>query len=230
MKDKLTILVIEDHEDIQEVLRFNLEKEGFDVTIASDGAVGLKLARSAEPDLILLDLMLPKVDGLEVCRQLKADKSTQDIQMIMLTAKGEESDIVAGLTLGADDYVVKPFSPKEVIARVRAVLRRVQTQPKTEIETVLKADDLTMNLTKHEVRMGLDPVELTLAEFNLLKTLIAGRGRVFTRDQLIEKMRGPGITIIDRNIDVHVASLRKKLGQMSESILTVRGVGYRFQD
>jgi DNA-binding response OmpR family regulator len=195
---------------------------------------GVKEAREKRPSLILLDLMLPKMDGTEVCKLLKSKPETSTIPIIMLTAKGEESDVVLGLGIGADDYVVKPFSPKELVARIKSVLRRSQEQvaalePENDVE-LIKIGALTIDSRRHQVSLKKEVLALTLAEFNLLKTLAQNRGRVFTRDQLLEKVCGPDITVVDRNIDVHVASLRKKLKSMGEMILTVRGVGYRFQD
>ncbi len=224
-----TVLAIEDNPDILEILQFNLSREGFSVVKAMDGDEGLKQAFQVHPDLILLDLMLPKRDGIEVCRQLRARSDTKAIPIIMLTAKGEESDIVRGLEVGADDYVTKPFSPKELVARVKAALRRA-TAPSASPSEVIRFKELTIDLSRHEVTLGSEILRLTPAEFRLLKALVSARGRVFTRDQLIEKIGGPEVAIVDRNIDVHVSSLRKKLKNLGDDIMTVRGVGYRIRD
>jgi DNA-binding response OmpR family regulator len=234
MNKSNSILIIEDHADIIEILKYNLAREGYELYVATDGMQGVKEAREKRPSLILLDLMLPKMDGTEVCKLLKSKPETSTIPIIMLTAKGEESDVVLGLGIGADDYVVKPFSPKELVARIKSVLRRSQEQvaalePENDVE-LIKIGALTIDSRRHQVSLKKEVLALTLAEFNLLKTLAQNRGRVFTRDQLLEKVCGPDITVVDRNIDVHVASLRKKLKSMGEMILTVRGVGYRFQD
>ena len=223
------ILVIEDETDIQELLRYNLAKEGYKVTLAATGEEGLTLARQEHPNLILLDLMLPGMDGLEVCRRLQADGATRSIPIIMLTAKGEEADIVTGLELGAADYVTKPFSPKVLIARLRAVLRR-QVEVDTEEKSIIKVHDLTMHPGRHEVLVRGQPVELTITEFRLLQLLAQRPGWVFTRSQIVSRVHGDDYPVTDRSVDVLIVGLRKKLGPAGAYIETVRGVGYRFKD
>lgn len=224
------ILTIEDEPDILTVLEYNLSREGFNVLTAADGEEGVRLAAREKPDLVVLDLLLPKLDGIEVCRQLKLEASTRDIPIIMLTAKGEESDVVLGLGMGADDYMTKPFSPKELMARIRAVLRRGQRNRDDDGQKRLDFGTLVVDPDRHEVRADGEPVGLTATEFRLLHALAASPGRVFTRDQLIPRVIGHGAVVIDRNIDVHVRAIRKKLAEHGELIETVRGVGYRFRD
>lgn len=224
------ILIIEDEPDITEVLKYNLEKNHFHVSTAGTGEAGLAAARETLPDLVLLDLMLPGIDGLEVCRKLRDDPRTRDLPVIMLTAKGTESDVVVGLTLGADDYIVKPFNTSELMARIKAVLRRVEPREDETGGEVLSAGPLMVDLSKHEVKVEGTPTELTLSEFKLLSFLMRKKGRVFTRDQLLDAVVGPDVFVTARNIDVHVAALRKKLGKYGSYIVTVRGVGYRFEE
>jgi two-component system phosphate regulon response regulator PhoB len=224
------IIVIEDESDIRENLRFNLEREGFDVAVAEDGETGLALVRRERPDLVLLDLLLPKLDGMEVCRALKGDEATRDVPIIMVTAKADETDIVLGLGLGADDYATKPFSPRELIARVRAVLRRAEKQRSAPPEGErLVRGDLVVDTVRHEVTVAGRPVALTPTEFRLLLCLAARPGRVFGRDSLVSHVIGEGVSVVDRTIDVHVQAIRKKLGASRDLIETVRGVGYRFR-
>jgi two-component system phosphate regulon response regulator PhoB len=223
------ILVVEDEEDIRELLRYNLEKEGLQVTAAVSGEEGLALVDQTLPDLVLLDLMLPGMDGLEVCRRLKSDDRTRRLPLIMLTAKGEEADIVAGLELGADDYVTKPFSPRVLLARVRAVLRRRQAAPVPEGEHVT-VRDLVIHPGRHEVLLRGQPLELTATEFRLLHLLARKPGWVFTRSQIVSAIHGDDYPVSDRSVDVQVVSLRKKLGDYGSCVETIRGVGYRFQD
>lgn len=227
--DKSLILVIEDDADIRELVQYNLEREGFGVLVARDGREGLELAKRKTPALITLDLMLPGLSGLDVCKQLRAFAPTSGMKVIMLTAKGEEGDIVVGLEMGADDYLTKPFSVKELVARVRAVLRRgrVNAEPRAEH---LHAGPVGIHLANHEVRIGGKAVRMTLSEFRLLSTLISVPGRVFTRDQLLDKMTGGEAIIIDRNVDVHIRAIRKKMGRHGDCIEAIRGVGYKFRD
>lgn len=229
-----TILVIEDEADILEVLKYNLSKNGFDVLTAESGEKGLDLAGGKIPELVLLDLMLPGVDGLEVCRQLRSRERTRNIPIIMLTAKGAESDIVLGLTLGADDYLSKPFSPTELVARIKAVLRRNETGASGRREEadsgMLRLGPIVLDAQKHEVTVENKAVSLTLSEFKLLRFLVQRRGRVFTRDQLLDAVVGPDVFVTARNIDVHVGALRRKLGDAGRYIITVRGVGYRMEE
>jgi len=223
------ILVVDDEEDILELVRYHLERDGYRVRCEVSGENALKTARSKLPDLIVLDLMLPGLDGLEVCRLLKKDPKTEHIPIMMLTAKGEESDIVAGLELGADDYITKPFSPKVLVARVRAVLRRKSSGPASENVT-LRVHDLVINPGRHEVLTAGEAVELTLTEFRILHFLARRPGWVFTRGQIVDAARGEDIAVTDRSVDVHIVSLRRKLGPHGKYIETVRGVGYRFKE
>jgi len=225
------ILLIEDDSDISELVQYNLEREGYKVYAVADGELGLSQALQLTPDLIVLDLMLPGLDGLSVCRKIRATLATAAVPIIMLTAKGEESDVVIGLEMGADDYVTKPFSPKELVARIRAVLRRPRGGP-----AVTNAGDrrtvgpVTIDLERHEAFIRSEPLTLTLAEYRLLTTLTARPGRVYTREQLLEKITGGEAYVIDRNVDVHVRAVRKKLGDDAEFIVTVRGVGYKCRE
>jgi two-component system alkaline phosphatase synthesis response regulator PhoP len=224
-----SILVMEDEEDILELLKYNLGKEGYRVTAVGSGEEGLQAVQAALPHLILLDLMLPGVDGLEVCRRLKQDARTRPVPIVMLTAKGEEADIVTGLELGADDYVTKPFSPRVLLARVRAVLRRRVPIPTAE-ETPLKIHDLIIHPGRHEVLVQGQPVELTATEFRLLMMLARRPGWVFTRSQIVNEVHGEDYPVSDRAVDVQIVWLRKKLGPCGNYIGTVRGVGYRFAE
>jgi two-component system, OmpR family, alkaline phosphatase synthesis response regulator PhoP len=231
-----TVLVIEDEADILELVIYNLSREGFAASGCRDGLEGLRRAQKDLPGLILLDLMLPGLDGIEICRRLRADAATRHIPVIMVTAKGEESDIVLGLSMGADDYVTKPFSPRELLARVRAVLRRgaARDEPLSVLRIIRDAaspvDGLTIDPQRFEVLVDGRSVEFTATEFRLLHSLAAHAGRVFTREMLVSQAIGEDAVVIDRNIDVHVRALRKKLGRFSGLVETVRGVGYRFKD
>ncbi|MBM4250457.1 MAG: response regulator transcription factor [Deltaproteobacteria bacterium] len=226
------ILLIEDDSDISELVQYNLEREGFKVYTSADGEAGFNLARQVRPDLIILDLMLPSLDGLSVCRRLRTDSLTKDTRIVMLTAKGEESDVVVGLEMGADDYVTKPFSPRELVARIRAVLRRPSPESRGEDQPDdrLTVGPVTIDAARHEAYCHGQPLALTLAEYRLLATLISRPGIVFTREQLIEKFTGGETFVIDRNVDVHIRAIRKKLGDEAEFIMTVRGVGYKCRD
>ncbi|MFW5798844.1 MAG: response regulator [Planctomycetota bacterium] len=230
--DKAHILVIEDEEDILELVSFNLKKEGFKVTGALTGEDGLELARKEHPDLIVLDLMLPGIDGLEVCRSLKKDSETRGIAVIMLTAKSEETDIVVGLELGAEDYVTKPFSPKVLLARIRTVLRRVEGAADEDdgADQTIKIHDMVIHPGRQEVLVKGKPVQLTTTEFNLLRFLARRPGWVFTRQQILDAVRGNDTIVTDRAVDVHVVGLRRKLRGAGKAIETVRGVGYRLKE
>ena len=225
---KEKILVVDDEQDLVKLVRFNLEKDGYKVISAFNGEDALFLARKERPDLIVLDLMLPGIDGLEVCKKLKADTELVNIAVIMLTAKGEESDITLGLKIGADDYMTKPFSPKELVARVQAVLRRAKISSTTK--DYIEIEGLKIDVNKHEVTIKNEVVPLTLTEFKLLHQLASKPGRVFTRDQLLDAVSGPETFVIDRTVDVHIAALRKKLKTYANRIVTVRGVGYKFRE
>ena len=225
---KSKIVVIEDEVDILEVINYNLSKEGFDVCSALDGQEGLALIKKEVPDLVLLDLMLPGLDGIEICRKLKTDYSTRSIPIIMVTAKGEESDIVLGLGMGADDYMVKPFRPRELMARIRSVLRRGDFIE--EGEGLVSIDELVIDINRHEVKLEGKIIVLTAMEFKLLHFLASHPGQVFTRENLLNHISSDDTFIIDRNIDVHIRSIRKKLNKHRELIETIHRVGYRFRD
>jgi len=227
---KATLLVIEDDPDIVELLRYNLEREGFRVLVATDGEHGLADAARNRPDLVLLDLMLPGLDGLEVCRRLRVQDVTRSIPVLILTAKGEETDVVIGLEMGADDYLTKPFSPRELLARVRALLRRAQRVDEQPGKTRIELHGLVLDMTRHEVLNQGDLVPLTRAEFRLLWTLAQRPGRVYSRNELVDEITAGEAVIIDRNVDVHVSSIRRKLGDAGRLIATVRGVGYKCSD
>jgi two-component system alkaline phosphatase synthesis response regulator PhoP len=230
MATREKIVVIEDEADILEVLHYYLKREGYLVVSSRDGEDGLDKVRRENPDLVLIDLMLPGLDGLEVCKRLQSDPVTSAIPLIMVTAKGEESDVVLGLQLGADDYVTKPFSPKELIARVKAVLRRGPPRETSSGNERIVRGGLVVDLAKHQVTVEGEPVTLTATEMRLLHFLAAHPGRVFARDQLLSRAIGDHAVVIDRNIDVHIGAIRRKLGPCRDLIETIRGVGYRFQD
>jgi len=224
-----TILAVEDEEDLLELVSVNLMKEGFHVTGATSGEEALRLARTLSPDLIVLDLMLPGIDGLDVCRILKHDTTMRHIPIIMLTAKGGEADIVTGLGLGADDYMTKPFSPRILVARVRAVLRR-QESPAVSDAATLNIHNLVIDAGRHKVFADGLPVELTFTEFRILHLLARRAGWVFTRYQIVDAVRGEDYSVTERSVDVHIAALRKKLGSTGAYLETVRGVGYRLRE
>jgi two-component system alkaline phosphatase synthesis response regulator PhoP len=230
---KKTILVVDDEKDLLELISYNLQRNGYEVLTAANGAVALEMAQRQVPDMVLLDLMLPGLDGTEVARRMKADPRTANIPIIMLTAKAEETDVVVGLTIGADDYVTKPFSPKVLLARMNTVLRRTESTASSAGSGeagLLKAGSLVIDTNKHDVTVDGEPVKLTLTEFKLLTALVTARGRVLTRDQLMDKAMGTDVFVTDRAIDVHVTAIRKKLGTANWMIHTVRGVGYRLQE
>jgi two-component system alkaline phosphatase synthesis response regulator PhoP len=225
------VLVVDDERDIVDMIAYNLGRNGYEAVIAYDGNQALEIIDKQAPDLIVLDLMLPGLDGMEVARRLKAEPRTARIPILMLTAKGEETDVVVGLTLGADDYVTKPFSMKVLLARVGTVLRRTDTSAATPGEGgTLRTGPLRIDTFKHEVFLDDEPVKLTLTEFKLLSALVGARGRVLTRDQLMDKAMGSDVFVTDRAIDVHVTAIRKKLGGASWLVHTVRGVGYRLRE
>lgn len=222
-----TILIIEDEKNIRELVRYNLEREGFRVLAEAKGNAGLEAVLREKPALIVLDLMLPEMNGLEICKTLKRNDKTRLIPIIMLTAKSAESDKVVGLELGADDYVTKPFSPREFVARVKAVLRRAKDKSPEEI---LRSGTIELDVTKHELRLKGKPVETTAKEFDLLHVLMSSRGRALTREVLLSKVWGyeNSVNIETRTVDMHIGQLRKRLGKESERIVTVKSVGYRF--
>lgn len=223
------VLVVEDELDILELVRYNLAKEGYSVITATSGEMGIEALKSALPDIVLLDLMLPGIDGLEVCKKIKSEARTKNIPVVILTAKGEESDIVSGLEIGADDYVVKPFSPKVLIARIRAVLRRMTLV--TVDETIpIKFHNITIHPGRHEVQVDSRTIDLTFTEFKILHFLVRKPGWVFTRYQIVDAVHGTNYVVTDRAVDVQIVGLRKKLGRSGKYIETVRGVGYRFKE
>ncbi|MEX0776784.1 MAG: response regulator transcription factor [Phycisphaeraceae bacterium] len=227
------LLVVEDEQDLQDLVRYNLERNGYRVSAVDSGEKALKLVRAEIPELIVLDLMLPGMDGLEFCRMVKADPALATIPIIMLTAKSEEADVVTGLELGADDYVTKPFSPRVLLARVKAVMRRGGGEPLTEAAAAnedIRIRELRIRPDRHEVTVEDEPVELTATEFRLLRLLAARPGRVFTRQQIIEAIHGKFAAVTDRSVDVQVVALRRKLGTAGADIQTVRGVGYRYRE
>ncbi len=223
------VLVVDDEEDVLELIRYNLERAGYRVSCAASGEEALALARRTGPDVILLDLMLPGVDGLDVCRQLRADAATRDIPVVMVSARGEEADVVAGLELGADDYVTKPFSPRVLLSRVKAVLRRRRGEEASP-EAVVRAGDLEIDPGRHRVTFRGEGLDLTVTEFRILHLLASRPGRVFTRQQIVDAVHGVNHPATERSVDVQVMRLRKKLGEAGELVETVRGVGYRFRD
>ncbi len=227
--NKSTLLLVEDEHDLRELLSFTLTREGFRVTAVETGEQGLEECGTAAPDLIVLDLMLPGIDGLEVCRRLKARPETAAVPVVMLTAKGEEADVVAGLELGADDYVTKPFSPRVLTARLKAVLRRRSEKP-AEDDGQIRVGGLLIRPDRHEVIIHDRKVDLTATEFKLLTLLARRPGRVFTRAQIIESIHGQMTAVTDRSVDVQVLTLRRKLGDKGDVVQTVRGVGYRLGD
>jgi DNA-binding response OmpR family regulator len=225
---RATVLLIDDEKDILEMVRYNLEKEHLDVIAASDGASGLEIGLMHKPDLVVLDLMMPGMSGIEVCRQLRADPRTKRVPIIMLTAKAAETDKVIGLELGADDYITKPFSVRELLARVRAVLRRTTQQ--AEPADVIRRGPLVIDIGRHEVSYDGKPVALTATEFRILEYLANRPGRVLSRDDIIDAALGRDTAVFNRTIDVHITALRKKLGPGGQHIETVRGFGYKWTD
>ena len=227
--NRCKIVVIEDEPDIVEVISYNLKREGYNVLAVDRGDESINLIRNHSPNLVILDLMLPGMDGLSVCRQLKSDPLIKDTPVIIISAKGEESDIVIGLEMGADDYLTKPFSPRELLARVKAVLRRGPVKESQSKERIA-LKNLTIDVARHEVRVDDEMVSLTSTEFKILHQLAAHPGRAFTREQLLNRVLGMGVVVVDRNIDVHIRSVRKKLGDAAQLIQTIRSVGYRVVD
>jgi two-component system phosphate regulon response regulator PhoB len=222
------ILVVEDEEDILELVSFNLRKEGYRVRGVASGEAALQEARQHMPELIILDLMLPGANGFDVCKSLKSDQRTKAIPVIMLTARSEEVDIVTGLELGADDYLTKPFSPRVLIARVRAILRRLKTED-SDHETLVRVHDIEINAKRHEVTISGNPINLTSTEFRVLRLLAGRPGWVFSRDQIVGAVHDQEYAVTDRSVDVMIVGLRRKLGLSGKYIETVRGVGYRMK-
>ena len=225
----LKALIVDDEQAIVDLVRHHLEKEGLSCLEASEGETALQLARAERPDLIVLDLMLPGIDGLEICRLLRRDPALTNIAIIMLTAKAEEVDRVVGLEMGADDYLVKPFSPRELVARIKAVLRRGRD---SQTGGVRRVGTLEIDEAKHQVRVADHLIDLTVKEFDLLRALIQANGRVLNREQILEMVWGyaNAVEIESRTVDVHIRRLREKLKDESHRIVTVKGVGYRFEE
>jgi DNA-binding response OmpR family regulator len=223
------IFVVEDEDDIRELLEFNLRQEGFEVSSVARGDLAFDLIKKSKPDLILLDLMLPGMTGIEICKKVRTDSEMSAVPIIMVTAKDTESDIVVGLELGADDYIAKPFSTRELIARCKSVLRRNQSMTRQSPKDVFESGDLKVDLIGHQALLKGEKLPLTLTEFKLLKELLSCAGQVMTRRKLLGLVVGSDVTVTDRTIDVHLASLRKKMGDYGSRIETERGVGYRFK-
>jgi len=221
------IVVVEDEQAIQDVIAYNLRREGYEVLLAGHGSEGLALIQSKRPALVILDLMLPGIDGLSICQQLRADPKTRSIPLMILSAKEEESDIVIGLSLGADDYLAKPFSPREMLARVKALLRRANNS-RSVSDDYIQVGPLAIDFSRFEAKLSGQPLKLTATEFKLLAELAGHPGRALTREHLLNRAVGDAVVVVDRNIDVHIRSVRKKLGDHAGMIETVRGLGYRF--
>ena len=225
-----TILVVEDEREIQDLLAHYLRKEGFAPILAADGEAALAKARKEKPDLILLDILLPKADGLEVLRALRSDANLARTPVVMLTAKGDETDRVIGLELGADDYIPKPFSPREVVARIKAILRRTRATAREPEAPAFVYRDLRMDVARHEVRYQGKVVSLTSKEFRILQALLSSAGRVLSRDAILSKVWGEDTHVIDRTVDVHIAKLRQKIPFLARAIETVKDVGYKLRE
>jgi two-component system phosphate regulon response regulator PhoB len=223
------VLIVDDETDILELIRYNLQKEGYRVTTVKTGEEGLQLVRELKPDVVVLDLMLPGLDGLSVCNRLKRDESTRSIPVVMLTAKAEDTDIVTGLELGADDYVTKPFSPKVLTARLRAVLRRTGESEALLKENLITVHGITIDSSRHEVSCNGEEIPLSPTEFAILEHLARSPGWVFSRARIIDAVKGKDYPVTERSVDVQILGLRKKLGEAGEVIETVRGVGYRMK-
>ena len=226
---RVRILVVDDEPDILELIRYNLTRNNYDMTGVASGEEAFASMRTSPPDLVVLDLMLPGIDGLEVCRRLKNDARTAAIPVVILSAKGEETDVVTGLELGADDYLTKPFSPRVLLARIKAVLRRQQSEPDVA-DAGITHHDLRIHPGRHEVLVGGALVQLTLTEFRILHLLARRPGWVFTRNQILEAAQSDDASVTTRAVDVHIVALRRKLGASGDLIETIRGVGYRMQE
>lgn len=224
------IFIVEDDKSISKLIKYNLEKEGYECKVSYDGEDALKALRKSAVDLIILDIMLPGMDGLEVCRQLKQDQQTSGIPIIMLTAKGEEVDKIVGFELGADDYMVKPFSPRELALRIKAILKRSKVEEAKAAEDILSSGDITVDLPRHKVTVGKKKIILTPMEFDLLVVLMKRAGRVQTREKLLEDVWDIASDVTTRTVDTHIKRLREKLGKSGDLIDTVRGVGYSFKE
>ena len=227
---KEKILVVEDEDDIRELIQYNLQKEGYRVVSVSNGEAALKKFKVEKPDLVLLDLMLPGIDGLSVCKELKASGEARNVPVIMLTAKSEEVDVVTGLEVGADDYMTKPFSPRVLLARIRAILRRKKREAdQTQDKELVRRGDIELDPLRHLVTVKGKPVELTFTEFRILDLFMRRPGIVFERYQIVDVVKGEDYAVTDRSVDVHIVGLRKKLGSVGGRVETIRGIGYRFR-
>jgi two-component system phosphate regulon response regulator PhoB len=224
---KTKVLVVEDDKSLADVLAYNLKQASYEVLLARDGIDGLRQAQLKMPEIVILDLMLPGIDGVEVCRRLRSDAATQNMLIVMLTAKAEESDQIVGLSMGADDYVTKPFSVKVLLERMKALERRTKAPPVGN--EIITCHGVTVDLRSHVATAGNEPLKLTLSEFRLLETLVRQPGRAFTRNELITAALGDDAMVLERTIDVHIRALRDKLGPAAELVETVRGIGYRFR-
>ena len=224
-----SILIVEDEKEIRDLLAHYLRKEGFDPDVAPDGETGLARARARKPSLILLDILLPRMDGLELLRRIRADGEIGATPVIMLTAKGDETDRVVGLELGADDYIPKPFSPREVVARVKAVIRRSGARPAEAESRVYEVGEVRLDVARHEVLVRGKPVSLTSKEFRILQALLASPGRVLSREAILDKAWGEGTHVVDRTVDVHIAKIRQKIPVLAEAIQTVKDAGYKIR-
>ena len=222
------VLIVEDDRSLADVLKYNFEQDGYSVTTAQDGREALRLATAVKQDVVILDLMLPEIDGIEVCRRLRASTGTQEVLIVMLTAKAEELDQLVGFGVGADDYVTKPFSVKVLLQRVKALLRRQNAS--ADDREVIVTQGITIDRKSHRAKAGEHEIPLTKSEFALLETLVRNQGRAFSRSELIDAALGDDAIVLERTIDVHIRALRKKMGQFAELIETVRGIGYRFRD
>ncbi len=227
---KEKILIVDDEQDILELVRYNLSKEGYETVCAATGEEAIKINSEQRPDLIVLDLMLPGIDGLEVTKHIRNTNEEENTPIVMLTAKGEEADVVTGLELGANDYISKPFSPRELIARIRAILRRRRKTGQKEESHVIREGDLIIDHSRHSVTLAGKQIDLTYSEFQMLSLLAAKKGWVFTRGQLVDSIHGENYAVTERSIDVIVVGLRKKMGNHGSLIETVRGIGYRFKE
>ncbi|WP_455382800.1 response regulator [Salinispira pacifica] len=223
------ILVVDDEEDIRELIAYNLEKEGYFVSAAKSGEEALSKVLRELPDVVILDLMLPGIDGLEVCRRMKLQEQTRSLPIIMLTAKSEDADVVAGLELGADDYLTKPFSPRVLVAHLHAVLRRAKENDSRAAATLLRIHNITIDVSRHEVTVDSQPVALSATEFAILEHFARSPGWVFSRNRIIDAVKGKDYPVTERSVDVQILGLRKKLGAAGEHIQTIRGVGYRIR-
>lgn len=223
------ILIVEDEEDIAELIGYNLRREQFDTILASSGREAVSIAIQKQPDLILLDLMLPDQSGYDICRQIRSNPKLTHTPIIMLTAKGEESDIVTGLELGADDYITKPFVNSVLLARIRAIMRR-KSRAEPSADNIVESEGIKINVKRHEVWINNTLADLTATEFKILHFMLSHRGWVFTRDQIIKEVHGTDYPVTLRSIDVQITGLRKKMGELGENIETIRGVGYRYKD